>query len=98
MCMFVQHALFQMTLNISFLFWLSKQASCGNGGENCVSLGEHDCEVYICVVIRKKPGESGRINGEKAGEKRSMNARRKMHGKITDSKKYFYATNTYIRD
>lgn len=60
MCIFVQHALIQMTLNISFLFWMSKQAQAvAMAGNNCVSLREHDCEVYICVVIRTIQEESG---------------------------------------
>lgn len=42
---------------------------------NCVSLCEHDCEVYICVVIRKEAqwmNENKRHSGERIVEKNAQ--------------------------
>lgn len=91
---YVQHALIQMTLNISFLFWLNKQT---NGSSTTIVYHYENMTVkFIFVWSTGRSGE--RMNGKKEKESNECgeNAR-----KITDfggsTKKHhrtdFYATN-----
>lgn len=101
---YVQHALIQMTLNISFFILAEQTNERQQKHNNCVSLWEHDCEVYIFVWSTGRSewtGKKSRMNVEKNARKitdlgggRTQKAPASIHISMPQISNEY----TYIRD